>query len=102
MGTELGFQHCHLFTPLLGLMASRYRGGDAFTPAPGGRVLHPHGHSVIMVLMAYASFTKPVIPKHFYLFRQNESHINYFIKSIDSANLGVFMLYNASFNRTFP
>jgi hypothetical protein len=41
-------------------MASRYRRGSAVTPAPGGRVLHPHGHSVIMVLMAFASFTKPV------------------------------------------
>ncbi|WP_144238158.1 hypothetical protein [[Scytonema hofmanni] UTEX B 1581] len=42
-------------------MTSRYRGGDAFTPAPGGRVLRPHGHSVVMVLMACASFTKPAI-----------------------------------------
>lgn len=75
MGTRLGFQYCHLFTPLLGLRTSRYRGGDAFTPAPGGRVLHPHGHSVIMVLMAYTSFTKPAIPKYYYLFQQNESHI---------------------------
>ncbi|MEP0830672.1 hypothetical protein NDI48_05555, partial [Microcoleus sp. AS-A8] len=68
-------QYCHLFTPLLGLMTSRFRGGDAFTPAPGGRVLHPHGHSVIMVLMACASFTKSVIPKYGYLFRRNESHL---------------------------
>ncbi|MBD2014681.1 hypothetical protein H6F96_11965 [Microcoleus sp. FACHB-53] len=74
MGTGLGFQYCHLFTPLQALMASRKPGGDAFTPAPGGRVLHPHGHSVIVVLMACASFTKFVIPKYCYLFRRNESH----------------------------
>ncbi len=74
MDTRLGFQYCHLFTPLQALMASRKPGGDAFTPAPGGRVFHPHGHSVIMVLMACASYTKSAIPKYVYLFRQNESH----------------------------
>lgn len=68
MVTGLGFQHCHLFAPLLGLMASRYRGGDAFTPAPGGRVLHPHGHLVVKVLMAFASFTKPAILEYYYPF----------------------------------
>ena len=73
--TRLGFQYCHLFTPLQALMASRKPGGDAVTPAPGGRVLHPHGHSVIIGCLACASFTKPAIPKYYYLFRQNESHL---------------------------
>lgn len=42
-------------------MASRYQGGDAFTPAPGGWDSHPHGYLVVMVLMVLASLTKPVI-----------------------------------------
>ncbi len=62
-------------------MASRYRGGDAVTPAPGGRAFHPHGLSVIMVLLACASITKPVILKYFYLFRQNESHFSITIET---------------------
>jgi hypothetical protein len=86
MVTRLGFQYCHLFTPLPGLMASRYRGGDAFTPAPGGRVLHPHGRSVVMVLMAYASLAKPAILKYFYSFWQNESHFHLDIKTGFIAN----------------
>jgi hypothetical protein len=58
-------------------MASREPRGDAFTPAPGGRVLHPHGHSVILVLMACASNTQACsfdcsrVLSHFL---QNESH----------------------------
>jgi len=74
MGTGLGFQYCRLFIPLQVLMASLKPGDDAFTPAPGGRVLHPHGHLVVMALMACASITKPIIPKYYYLFRWNESH----------------------------
>jgi hypothetical protein len=58
--TGLGFQCYHLFAPLHGLKTTRYRGGDAVTPAPGGRVLHPHGLSVILVLLAYALVSKPV------------------------------------------
>jgi hypothetical protein len=81
MGAGLGFQQSHLFTPLQALMASREPGGDAFTPAPGGRVLHPHGHSVILVLMAYASLTRSAILEYCYLFRQNESHLKLYIKA---------------------
>ncbi|HIK26732.1 MAG TPA: hypothetical protein IGR89_01455 [Oscillatoriaceae cyanobacterium M7585_C2015_266] len=29
MDTRLGFQHCHLSTPLHGLMTNRYRGSSA-------------------------------------------------------------------------
>jgi hypothetical protein len=47
---RLGFRHCHLFPPLLGLMASRYRGGDAVIPAPGRRGFHPHDLPVVMVI----------------------------------------------------
>jgi hypothetical protein len=36
MDTSLGYQYCHLFTPLQALMASREPGGDAFTVAPTG------------------------------------------------------------------
>jgi hypothetical protein len=64
-------------------MASREPGGDAFTPAPRGRALHPQGHLVIMVLMAFASFTKPAILKYYYLFRQNESHRYSFIVAVE-------------------
>jgi hypothetical protein len=60
MVTELGFQCCHLFTPLQVLMASLEPGGDAFTPAPGGWDLHPQGYSIILVQMAYTSLSKPV------------------------------------------
>lgn len=59
--TDLGYQWSHLSFPLQALMASRKPGGDAVTPAPGGRVFHPHGLSVVMVLMAFASITKPAI-----------------------------------------
>ena len=59
--TRLGFQYCHLSSPLYGLKTTRYRRGSAVTPAPGGRVSHPHGLSVIMVLLACASVSKPVI-----------------------------------------
>jgi hypothetical protein len=41
-------------------MASLEPGGDAVTPAPGGRVSHPHGLSVILVLLAYTSVSKSV------------------------------------------
>ena len=60
-------------------MTSRKPGGDAFTPAPGGWDFRPYGYLVIMVLMTYASFTKPAILKYYYLFRQNESHLLYII-----------------------
>ena len=36
-----------LFAPLYGLMASRYRRGDAVTPASGERDLHPHKEQVV-------------------------------------------------------
>ena len=39
MGTGLGFQWSHLFPPLYGLMASRYRRGDAYTAVLAGRDL---------------------------------------------------------------
>ena len=38
-------------------------------------------YSVIMVLTAYASYTKPVILKYCYLFRQNESHYFSYIQA---------------------
>ncbi len=56
-----------LFTPLYGLMASRYRRGDAVTPAPGERDLHPHDYQVVKVV------TLPAVPE-FVSFRLNESH----------------------------
>jgi hypothetical protein len=77
MVTGLGFQYCHLSSPLYGLMANRYRMGSAVTPAPGGRVLHPHGHSVVMVQSACALFNQARdfdcsrILSHF---SRNESH----------------------------
>lgn len=58
-------------------MANRYRMGSAVTPAPGGRVLHPHGHSVVMVQSACALFNQARdfdcsrILSHF---SRNESH----------------------------
>ncbi len=52
-------------------MASRYRRGDAFTTAPVGRVLHPHGNQVTD--QRDYSFTLLAIPKHYCLFRLNES-----------------------------
>jgi hypothetical protein len=42
-------------------MASLYRRGSAFTPALGGWDSHPHGYSVVMVQMAFASISKPMI-----------------------------------------
>ena len=68
MGTSLGCQLYHLFTPLYGLMASRYRRGDALTPAPGEKDFHLHGYQVVKVL------TKPSVPEHCYSFGMNESH----------------------------
>jgi hypothetical protein len=92
--TELGFQHCHLSSPLYGLTTIRYRRGSAVTPAPGGRGLHPHSHLVVMILMAFASITKPVIPKYFYLFRQNESHCqNNIVTYIEQLYLRYTKLY---------
>ncbi|MEA5628371.1 hypothetical protein [Nostoc sp. UHCC 0251] len=48
--TGLGYQFYFLFFPLYGLMASRYRREVAVTAAPAGWDLHPHGHSVVMVM----------------------------------------------------
>src|SRR5712691_2241494 len=36
-----------LFSPLCGLMVSRYRRGDAFTSTPEGQELHLHGDEVV-------------------------------------------------------
>ena len=36
-----------LFSPLLGLMVSRYPRGDAFTSTPEGQELHLHGEEVV-------------------------------------------------------
>ena len=44
-------------------MASRYPGGDAVTPAPGGWDLHPHGYLIIMVIISLClNLTKLTIP----------------------------------------
>jgi hypothetical protein len=48
MGTSLGYQLNHLFTLLYGLMASRYRKGNAFTPALGEEDLHLHAYQVVI------------------------------------------------------
>ncbi|WP_226592137.1 hypothetical protein [Microseira wollei] len=68
MGTGLGYQLYHLFTPLYGLMASRYLWGNALTPAPGEKDFHLHGYQVVKVL------TLPSVPEYCYSFRMNESH----------------------------
>jgi hypothetical protein len=49
MGTSLGYQLNHLFTLLHGLMTSRYREGNAFTPAPGEEDLHLHDYQVVRI-----------------------------------------------------
>ena len=49
--TNLGCQYLYLSSPLLGLRASRYRGGSAVTPAPGGKVSHLHHQSVVRLMM---------------------------------------------------
>jgi hypothetical protein len=48
MGTSLGYQLNHLFTLLYGLMASRYRKGNAFTPALREEDLHLHAYQVVI------------------------------------------------------
>lgn len=71
MGTRLSFQLYHLFTPLYGLMTSRYRRGDAVTPAPGEKDFHLHDYQVVKV--QFLSF--PCHPSlSFCSFRMNESH----------------------------
>ena len=71
MGTRLSFQLYHLFAPLYGLMTSRYRRGDAVTPAPGEKDLHLHDYQVVKVRIS-------IFPCHPSLrinsFRMNESH----------------------------
>jgi hypothetical protein len=49
MGTSLGCQLNHLLTPLYGLMTSRYRRGNAFTPAPGEKGFHLHGYKIVRI-----------------------------------------------------
>ena len=64
-----------LSSPLYGLKASRYRRGSAFTWHLQGRDSHPHGRSVVKVLFGIATYLSLLaVPKHFYLFRLNESH----------------------------
>jgi len=48
-----------LFSPLYGLMASRYRRGDAVTTAPVGRDFHPHGCQVVKVRLGLLPLSEP-------------------------------------------
>jgi hypothetical protein len=49
METSLGCQLNHLFTLLYGLRTSRYRKGNAFTPAPGEKDLHLHDYKIVRI-----------------------------------------------------
>ena len=64
-----------LFTPLYGLMASRYRRGDAVTTALVGRDFHPHGYSVTRLFEFLPPLFLASYPQAFRLFQLNESHV---------------------------
>jgi len=55
-------------------MASRYRRGDAVTSAPEGEDFHFHGHTVVKRHLL-RDLHLPVVPRCYYLFRLNESHL---------------------------